>query len=259
MKSKKSMLTSVYFAPVILFIAAILTFTVYIFTNRSDMTSAFLLLAGFMLLITGILLLTLADKTPLPAKLTEGLPIAGSLNIATFLADLGVTSNTIHRHLTDGDYIQINPVSGGLIPALPSGVTFITTDDWNGVQYHSLAEPLMRQLKSADKLQVPTDNPELLATCISEVMTDTMSLAEKATVERNDKSVIITLNGFSLTKTCKYLQSESPKCCTMVGCPVCSLMGAILAEGERCDVQSDSAIRNGSTLTVSYSLLKTQK
>jgi hypothetical protein len=258
MKFKNSMLASVYFAPIILFIAAILTFTVYVFTNRSDMTSALLLLIGFMLLITGILLLTLADKTPLPAKLTELLPIAGSLNLATLLADLGVTSNTIHRHLTDGDYIQINPVSGGLIPELPAGMTFITTEDWEGVQYHSLAEPLMRQLKSADKLQVPTDNQELLATCIAEVMKDTLSLAEKVTVDRNDKSVIVTLDGFSLKKTCTYLQGESPKCCTMVGCPVCSLMGAILAEGERCDVQSDSALRNGSTLTVSYSLMKQQ-
>jgi len=258
MKNKKSMITSVYFAPIVLFFAAIITFTAYIFTNRSDMTSAFLLLAGFMLLMTGILLLTLADKPPLPAKLTEGLPIAGTLDLATILADLGVTSNTIHRHPTDDAYVQINPVKGGLIPELPAGVTFVVTDDWNGVQYHSLAEPLMRRLKSSDGLVVPTGDPEMLAACISEVMNDTFSLADKVTVGRNDRSVIITLRGFSLTKTCEYLQAQSPKCCTMVGCPICSLMGAILAEGEGCDVESTSATLLGTTLTVSYSLIKQQ-
>ena len=97
MKLKASLISSVYFAPAVLFLAAVLTFTAYIFTNRSDMTSALLLLAGFMLFITGILLLTLADRRPLPVKLTEMLPVAGSLDLAAVFADLGVTSSTIHR------------------------------------------------------------------------------------------------------------------------------------------------------------------
>ena len=258
MKNKKSMITSVYFAPIVLFLAAVLTFTAYIFTNRSDMTSALLLLAGFMLLITGILLLTLADRRPLPVKLTETLPIAGSLNIAAILADLGITSNTIHRILPSGEPVQINPVTGGRIPELPKGVTFISTSDWNGVQYNAMGGALLQQLKDGDNLVIPTGSIAQLGTCISEVMNETFSLAEKVTVATTDKSVIITLDGFAMKKTCLALQAESPKCCTMVGCPVCSLMAAILAEGSGCDVESDSAILTGSTLTVSYSLLKQQ-
>ncbi len=233
MKSRKSIVTSAYFAPIVLFLTAILTFTAYMITNRGDMTSALLLLAGFMLLITGILLLTLADKRPLPAKLTEEVAAAGSLDIASMLADLGVTSNTIHRCLSGDTYVQINPVSGGPIPRIPPDGTFISIDDWNGVQYRSLAEPLMHRLKSTDKLIVPEGNPDLLDTCLSE---DTLALADKVLVARNDASVIITLKDFSLTKTCAYLQEASPKCCTMVGCPVCSLLGAILAEGSGRDV-----------------------
>jgi hypothetical protein len=258
MKNKLSLITSVYFAPTVLFLAAVLTFTAYIFTNRSDMTSALLLLAGFMLLITGILLLTLADRQPLPVKLTEALPVAGTLNIATILADLGITSNTIHRHLPSGEHVQINPVTGGQIPALPKDVTFVSTGDWNGVQYRAMGSTILQLLKNADNLVIPSGSIGQLGTCISEVMNDTLSLAEKVTVATTDKSVIITLDGFAMKKTCLALQAQSPKCCTMVGCPICSLMAAILAEGAGRDVESTSVVLNGSTLTVSFALLPPQ-
>ncbi len=252
------MITSVYFAPTILFLAAVLTFTVYIFTNRSDMTSALLLLAGFMLLITGILLLTLADRRPLSVKLTETLPVTGTQNIATILADLGITSNIIHRLLPSGEHVQINPVTGGTIPQMPQDVTFVSAGGWNGVQYRALGSTILNQLKSEDNLVIPTGDVSQLGTCIAEVMNDTLSLAKKVTVATTDKSVIITLKGFAMNKTCIALQGESPKCCTMVGCPVCSLMAAILAEGAGRDVESTSAVLNGSTLTVSFAHLKAQ-
>lgn len=50
------------------------------------------------------------------------------------------------------------------------------------------------------------------------------------------------------------MQEVSPKCCTMVGCPICSLAAAILAEGEEMDVLSDSAVLEKDTLTLSFSL-----
>lgn len=255
-RSIKPIITSTYFAPIVLFVAAILTFTAYIFTNRGDLTSALLVLSGFMLFITGILMLTLVDRRPLPVKLTETLPIAGTLNIAVILADLGVTSNTIHRCLPSGEHIQINPVTGGIVPDLPKGVTFVSTDGWNGVQYDAMGGPLLTLLKTKDNLVIPTGDLTQLGTCISEVMNDTLSLAEKVTIASTDKSVIITLNGFSMKNTCAALQKKSPKCCTMVGCPICSLMAAILAEGGNCDVESTSAVLNGSTLTVAFALLK---
>lgn len=255
MKLNASFISSVYFAPAVLFLGAILTFTAYIFTNRSDMTSALLLLAGFMLFITGILLLTLADRRPLPVKLTEMLPVAGSLDLAAVFADLGVTSNTIHRYLPSDECIQINPVTGGKIPEFQTDQTFVSTDNWNGVQYRALGGPLLSHLKQVDNLVIPTESIDRIGTCIAEVMSDTLSLAEKVTAKTTDTSVVISLEGFALKKTCEALQAQSPKCCTMIGCPVCSLMACILAEGAGRDVESTSAVLEGSALTVSFGLL----
>lgn len=255
MKFKASSISSVYFAPSVLFLAAVLTFTAYIFTNRGDMTSALLLLAGFMLFITGILLLTLAGRRPLPVKFTEMLPVAGSLDLASVFADLGVTSSTIHRFLPPDECIQINPVTGGQIPEILTDLTFVSTDNWNGVQYRALGSPLLSHLKQEDNLVVPSDGISGIKTCIAEVMSDTLSLAEKVTVEAADTSVVVTLEAFAMKKTCAALQAQSPKCCTMIGCPVCSLMASLLAEGSGRDVESISAVLDGSRLTVSFGLL----
>lgn len=248
-------LNSAYFAPAVLFIAAIITLGIAAVTNRGDMTSAILVLVGFMLLITGVFLLTMIQKEPLPRELSEMLPVAGTINQATFLAELGVTSNTLHRYLPEKKmYVQINPVTGGVIPELSENLVFVSYGDWNGVQYSAIAEPLLKQLKTKDHLNVPSENFEMLSTCLREVFCDTLSLAEKISVARSEHSVTVTFENFAMQGACKYIHEVSVKCCTMVGCPVCSLGGCILSEGERCDVMTDSVSLAGGDLTVVYSL-----
>ena len=71
---------------------------------------------------------------------------------------------------------------------------------------------------------------------------------------KNDKSIVVTLNKFSPVSLCQAMQDISPKCCTMVGCPICSLVASIIAESEDMDVLSDSAELSGTTLTLVFSL-----
>lgn len=244
-----------YLASGILFAASVAVFIITALTNRGDMTSAVLVLCGFMLLVTGVFILLTAERAPLPAFLTELMPVQGSINLARAFADLGVTSNTIHRCRKEtGDVIQINPVTGGRIPELPEDTTFVTVGEWNGVAYPAVCTPLLQKLKKEDHLVIPKHNFEMLGTCLSEVFADYLAVAAKVSAVRNDKSVVITFEHFSPAALCRTMQEVSPKCCTMVGCPLCSLAAAILAEGEEMDVLSDSAVLEKDTLTLSFSL-----
>lgn len=254
-KNKFSFLSSVYFASGVMFAAAVIVFIVAALTNRGDMTSAVLVLCGFMLLVTGIFILITAERPPMPAFLTELLPVQGSVNLARTLADLGVTSNTLHRFIEEtGEVMQINPVTGGKIPDLSTDTTFSVVGDWHGVSYPAAAMPLLRRLKSVDHLAVPQNNFDMLSTCLSEVYADYLAIAKKVTVTKNDRSVIVVLDGFAPVNLCRAMQTESPKCCTMTGCPVCSLAASIIAESERADVLSDSVDLDGHTLTLVFSL-----
>jgi hypothetical protein len=244
-----------YFAPAVLFVAAVITLGTAAATNRGDMTSAVLVLAGFMLLITGVFLLTLIQKEPLPRELSAMLPVSGTINTATMLAELGVTANTLHRYLPERSAaIQINPVTGGIIPDMPEDMVFISGGEWSGVSYPAVAGPLLHRLKTKDHLQIPEKDENMLAACLREVFCDTLCLAEKLSVTRSDRSVTIRYDNFAMPETCIYIHAVSVKCCTMVGCPVCSLAGCIIAESEKSDVMTDSVRLSGRELTAVYSL-----
>ncbi len=256
MKSNKSsFFSSVYFASGSMFVCAAAVFVIAGLTNRGDMTTAVLVICGFMLLVTGIFILLTAERPPLPAFVTECMPIQGTINLARMFADLGVTSNTLHRYVQKtGEVMQINPVSGGPIPSLQRDATFSTIGNWHGVSYPAIASPLLRKLKTEDHLVVPADNPEMLSTCLNEVFADYLAIAQKVTMTKNDRAVVVVLDGFSPVKLCLAMQAESPKCCTMVGCPVCSLAACLIAESERMDVMSESCVLENHTLTLVFSL-----
>lgn len=244
-----------YLASGILFASAIIVFIITALTNRGDMTSAVLVLCGFMLLVTGVFILITAERTPMPAFLTELMPVQGTVNLARAFADLGVTSSTLHRFLKEtGEVIQINPVTGGQIPKLPADTTFVTVGDWNGISYPAVATPLLLKLKKEDHLTVPQNNFEMLSSCLSEVFADYLAVAGKVSAVKNDKSIVVTFEQFSPVALCKTMQEVSPKCCTMIGCPLCSLAASIIAESEGLDVLSDSAVLEKDTLTLSFSL-----
>jgi len=43
--------------------------------------------------------------------------------------------------------------------------------------------------------------------------------------------IVVTLSDYRLLPGCRAVRAASPKCCTMVGCPICSLLAAIVALG----------------------------
>ena len=49
--------------------------------------------------------------------------------------------------------------------------------------------------------------------------------------EPDGANIVVTLSGYRLISGCRAVRAASPKCCTMIGCPVCSLLAAIAALG----------------------------
>jgi len=43
--------------------------------------------------------------------------------------------------------------------------------------------------------------------------------------------ITVTMEGYRLIDGCQAIARESPKCCTAIPCPVCSLFACLLAEG----------------------------
>ncbi|HPM55187.1 MAG TPA: hypothetical protein PK739_09740, partial [Methanoculleus sp.] len=70
-----------------------------------------------------------------------------------------------------------------------------------------------------------------------EVCDDLIEVAEKTEAKRDGENIVVTLHGYRLIPGCRAVRAASPKCCTMVACPVCSLIAAIVALGKKTPVR----------------------
>jgi len=207
-------------------------------TGRGDITSATLILCSLGCFMGGLFLLTLNREEPLDTRLFSLLPVQGTIDIATLCADLGMQGNAGYVPI-EGEVREIIPAS-----AVPSGdYSYIPTKDGYAVQITPTCAPLLRDLKKRHGLEIPSDERQLFA-AVRETCEDLLELAEHCGVERDSDNIVVSLQGFRLAEGCREVHATSPKCCTMVACPVCSLIVCMLAEGL------------GETLTISRTSLE---
>jgi hypothetical protein len=197
--------------------------------GRGDITTATLVLAGAGCFIAGVFLLALSKGEPLDPEIAALLPAQGTIGIATLCADLGVQGNA--RFVpTDGTVIEVIPVSGTLPENLDADYSYITADGGCAVRLVPTCAPLLARLQEKHALEVPEEDEGLLA-CMTEVCDDLLEVAGKTEAKRDGENIVVTLADYRLIPGCRAVRAASPKCCTMVGCPVCSLLAAIAALG----------------------------
>jgi len=198
-------------------------------TGRGDITTATLVLAGAGCFIAGVFLLALHKGEPLDPEIAALLPAQGTITIATLCADLGVQGDAWFVP-TDGTVIEVIPVAGTLPAITGDDYSYITAEGAAAVRIAPTCAPLLAHLRAKHALEVPEEDEALLA-CIVEVCDDLLEVAGKTEAVRDGENIVVTLADYRLIPGCRAVRAASPKCCTMVGCPVCSLLAALAALG----------------------------
>lgn len=218
-----------YLGGLILIVAAALLLAIAALTGRGDLTTATLILAGAGCFIAGVFFLALYKGEPLDPNLVALLPAQGTVTIATLCADLGVQGDA--RFIpAENSVIEVIPVAETLPDKIGDDYSFITTDSGCAVEITPTCAPLLSHLQGKHALEIPGEEEGLLA-CITEVCDDLLEIAEKTEVVKDGENIVVTLNGYRLVPGCLAVRSASPKCCTMVACPICSLIATIVALG----------------------------
>ncbi|MDD1699333.1 MAG: hypothetical protein LUQ04_00910, partial [Methanoregula sp.] len=91
-------------------------------------------------------------------------------------------------------------------------------------------DPLIQDLKKNNELVVPFDKDDLTL-LLRETIEDAFKLAPRVSSRWSDSMVTITFHKYPGIHGCSVIARESPLCCTMSPCPMCSLCGALIAEG----------------------------
>jgi len=198
--------------------------------GRGDITTATLVLAGAGCFIAGVFLLALSKGDPLDPEIAALLPVQATVGIATLCADLGVQGDARFVPEEDGTVVEVIPVAGTLPENLRDDYSYITADGGCAVRLVPTCAPLLARLREKHALEVPEEDEGLLA-CMTEVCDDLLEVAGKTEAKLDGGNIVVTLSDYRLIPGCRAVRAASPKCCTMVGCPVCSLLAAIAALG----------------------------
>jgi hypothetical protein len=232
---------------------AVLFVSVGILTNRGDLTSATLVLAGVASFVAGLYLFTFSRGDPFDPRIAALLPVQGSIEVSTLCADLGAGGNG-HVLATDtGALVHFIPVAEFRPPGPPDGRTFLLEGEGgHGIALAPAGKPLLALLEKEYGLTIPREEAGLF-TLLEEVGQQVLSLAETVTAVRSGENVVVELRNYRLIEGCRAMQETSPRCCSIYPCPVCSLFACLLARGTGKAFTLEQTLQEGSSLRLIYS------
>lgn len=200
-------------------------------TGRGDLTSATLVLVGVGALIGGLFLLAFTREEPLPTETAALLASQPVIDLARICADLGVQGSAHVVPTPDGP-VQLIPVAADSPPPslADDDYSFQLDEDGGAIRFPPTGLSLLRELEERQSLALP-DTVAGVAVAIQEVGAIALLLADEVEALPEGEGLVVRLRGYRLIAGCRRIRAESPRACTMIGCPVCSLFACMAAQG----------------------------
>jgi hypothetical protein len=235
---------------------SILIMMVLLATNRGDLTSATLLLVAFACFVAGLFIFAFRREEVVDQTLAAVLAVPYTSTISRIFADLGVLGHARFIPVPEDNtftapIMQFNPVGGTVPERITEDRTFFTDKNSPGVLTVPSGIPLFLMLKRDRAITLPSSESQLFE-AIREVNEDLLEITEKATVTRSGEGIVVELKNFFLIEGCKMIQDESPRNCITAPCPICSIIGIMLAKGLDSPVTADHFTIIGNSLTIRF-------
>jgi len=258
MKLKPDMYAS---AAILLLSAAAIFIVTALITNPGEFVTAAFVISGATCAITGIFILTFTRAAMIDPRHLATLNSQYCKNISQIESDLGITGNAYFlppRVTGESRVMQFNPTltySGSNVSAKDP----FTKTGAAGLIIPLCCEPWIEDLRKNNALIIP-DREEELIKLLSETIGESFEFASRVSGSSLDNTISITFHGYRFIDGCKAIVNESEEFCTMNPCPVCSLCGALIAEGTDRVVTLDQCSINHSArdITAVFSMLPLQ-
>jgi len=222
----------------LLILAAGLSTAIVIWTGRQDITAAALLISAVILFLSGILLMIFSQEDSIDERFVSLLQVQGTINLCRVAADLGLQglSCMVPKDRTGHPGVMHLIPASGYLGELVEGEVFVTGVGCSGMLIPPACLPLLEELKTRYHVTIP-DSREELSILFHEIVVDVMEVAVNVRFDWSDTGVRIRMDGYRLLNGCRLVSKESPACCTLNPCVICSLFATGIAEGLHQPVQ----------------------
>jgi hypothetical protein len=221
-----------YFSSYLLIIISACLLLIIVVTDRRDITSAALVISATILFLTGIFLFTISKKELIDDHISALIPVQNQINICIIASQLGVKGNSWFIPGDRSDMSQVTqfiPVStyrGGML----EGDTFVSGYGGTGIILPPSGETLLFDLRNRSNLIIPDSIDEIFV-LIKMVGEELLEISESVHVRKTGEGMLIVMENYLLIDGCRRVISESPACCLMNPCPICSLFGMLITQG----------------------------
>lgn len=222
-------------ASVILIAVAIILLVIALASDRGDMTSAMLVAVSLINFLMAIIMLVFAGPRGVHPGICSMLYPSLVSDKAGILSELNVYGDAVFipGFLAGAEEtVQFNPVGEYEGFDYRGSVFAADNEKTAGVFSKPSSSSLMKYLVADYGLTIPSDDgsPGVLEDLLDELLTEVTSFCEEVGLGAAGEEIVVDLKRPVFIKGCKDIRSDSPKCCTVSPCPVCSLICSVVAE-----------------------------
>ena len=219
-------------AAILLVETAVVLIGLALFINTGESTTVTLVIAGMICAITGIFTLIFSGDEPVNPRLLGILPAQGSINLSRIMHHFGIRGKAhfLPPPVTgETRVMQFNPTSTEMVSVGSAPGSFRESGP-PGLVTTPSSDLLIQDLKKNNALVIP-NNEENITQLLRETIEDVLKLSPRVSARWSGSTVTITLHHYPSLYGCNVIARSSPDYCGMNPCPVCSLCGALIAEG----------------------------
>ena len=243
---------------IVLAVIGIIVLSAGFVTNNGSMMSALLVLTGISILSISVMFYFFSPSRVLRTDVCDAISLSNSITINKVLSAAMVNSNGVYVPAVNGRSTKVylplaSPADMGYAaPVLGDSedISLVQGAGAKGIYLTPPGEGLFQYAKSIGA----SFYVDGLEKEIRDVLANSMELAAGVKVKSEGKTVKVEMKNIANSGMCASIRKDNSLLCSRAGCPICSLVGCMVAESFGVNARVDSVTVDRDTVKLTYEL-----